>query len=150
MAIPAYMSRAYLDGSGVTTSDGLPTDLDGNALPNTPEHTVHLGLQYRWEIDAIRGSLMPRWDYYWQDDSYSREFNTVGDEIEAWDQHNLSLIYESYDGHWSARAWVRNIQDSNNVTGHYLTSDTSGFFRNYFLTEPRIYGLSVRYNLSGN
>jgi outer membrane receptor protein involved in Fe transport len=149
VAIPAYMSRSYLDASGVTTSDGLPTDLDGNALPNTPEHTVHLGVQYRWDIDAIKGSLMPRWDYYWQDESYSREFNTVGDEIEAWDQHNLSLVYESYDGHWSVRAWVRNIQDSNNITGHYLTSDTSGFFRNYFLTEPRIWGASVRYNLSG-
>ncbi len=32
------------------------------------------------------------------------------------------------------------------MTGKYLTSDTSGFFRNYFLTEPRIYGLAITYN----
>ena len=95
--------------------------------------------------NRLSGDFTVRWDYYWQDESYAREFNTVGDEIEAWDQHNMSFIYESEDGRWSGRLWVRNIQDEDNVTGKYLTSDTSGFYRNYFLTEPRIYGVSLRY-----
>jgi outer membrane receptor protein involved in Fe transport len=107
---------------------------------------VHLGAAYTWEVGAIAGSLTARWDYYWQSKSYAREFNTSGDEIDAWDQHNASLIYESNDGHWTAKAWIRNIQDEDNVTSKYLTSDTSGFYRNYFLTEPRIFGASVRYN----
>ncbi|MCB1683053.1 MAG: TonB-dependent receptor [Pseudomonadales bacterium] len=146
VAIPAYFSRAYLQGNGVATSDGLTTDLDGNQLPNSPEHTIHLGIAYTWALDALLGSLTARCDYYWQDDSYAREFNTVGDEIDSWDQHNASLIYESNNGQWMVRAWVRNIEDEDNITGKYLTSDTSGFFRNYFLTEPRIYGASVRYS----
>ena len=45
---------------------------------------------------------------------------------------------------------VRNIEDEDNITGHYLTSDTSGFFRNYFLTEPRVYGMSVRFAFGAN
>ncbi len=143
--IPAYFSRSFLENNGVATSSGLPSDLDGNSLPNSPEYTFRLGVQYTWNIDAIAGDLTARWDYYWQDDSYGREFNTVGDEIEAWDQHNLSFIYESNDGHWQGRLWARNLEDEDNVTGHYLTSDTSGYFRNWFLTEPRIYGLTVRY-----
>lgn len=143
---PALWSRACLEGFGVATSDGLTTNLDGNQLPNTPEHNFHLGAGYTWDINAISGALTLRWDYYWQGDSYGREFNTKGDEIDSWDQHNASLIYESSDGHWSGRAFIRNIADENNVTGHYLTSDTSGFYRNYFLTEPRIYGLSFRYD----
>ncbi|MFK7914178.1 MAG: TonB-dependent receptor [Pseudomonadales bacterium] len=146
---PALWSRACLDGFGVATSDGLTTDLDGNQLPNTPEHNFHLGAGYTWNIDAIRGALTLRWDYYWQGDSFAREFNTRGDEIDSWDQHNASVIYESSNGLWSARAFIRNIADENNVTGHYLTSDTSGFYRNYFLTEPRIYGASVRYDFGG-
>lgn len=149
VSVPAYFSRAFLDAAGVETSDGLPTDLDGNSLPSSPEHTIHLGLQYTWDLDAIGGSITPRWDYYWQDAMFGREFNTPGDEIDAWDQHNASLIYESFDGHWQVRAWVRNLQNSNNITGHYLTSDTSGFFRNYFLTEPRIWGMSLRYAMQG-
>lgn len=144
--IPALWSRQCLTAFGVTTSDGLPTNLDGNELPNTPDHTIKLGAAYRWDIAAIGGSLTARWDYYWQSDSWGREFNTIGDQIDSWDQHNAQLIYESTDGRWSGRAFVRNLQDEDNVTGKYLTSDTSGFFRNYFLTEPRIYGLSVRYN----
>jgi len=97
-------------------------------------------------VQALRGSVTFRYDYYWQDDSYAREFNTKGDEIDSWDQHNASIIYDSADGRWNARAFIRNIADDDNVTGHYLASDTAGFFRNYFLTEPRIYGASVRYN----
>ncbi|MEZ5559451.1 MAG: TonB-dependent receptor [Pseudomonadales bacterium] len=146
VAIPAYASRTFLEGAGVTTSDGLPTNLDGNALPNSPENTIHLGVAYTWDIPSIMGNLTLRWDYYWQDDMYAREFNTIGDEIDAWDQHNASLIYESTDGRWTGKLWVRNLEDEDNVTGKYLTSDTSGFFRNYFLTEPRIYGASLRYN----
>ena len=142
--IPAYFSRLFLDANGATTSNGLETDIDGNSLPNAPENTAHLGAQYSWDVSMLQGIITARWDYYWQDDSYAREFNTRGDKIDSWDQHNASVMYESHNQTWQVRAWVRNIDDEDNVTGHYLTSDTSGFYRNYFLTEPRIYGLSVR------
>ncbi len=142
VAIPAYFSRSFLDAVGVETLDGVPVDLDGNDLPNAPRHTARIGLAHTWEIGS--GLLTLRWDYYWQSKSYAREFNAVGDEIDAWAQHNLMLVYESGGG-WSARAWVRNLLDEEIVTGKYLTSDTSGFFRNYFVTEPQIYGVSLRY-----
>ncbi len=147
--IPAYFSRNWLTVNGVDVSSGLPTDLDGNSLPNAPEFTLRVGVQYTLPVPALAGDLTLRWDYYLQDDSYAREFNTKGDEIDGWDQHNLSLIYESMNDNWQIRAFVRNIQDEDNVTGHYLTSDTSGYFRNYFLTEPRIYGVSLRYGFGG-
>ena len=143
--IPSYFSRNFLAAAGVPVSSGLLSDISGNSLPNSPETTIRLGVQYTWPIDGLNGELTMRWDYYWQDDSYGREFNTVGDEIDSWDQHNLSFIYQSNGGNWQARLWARNLQDDDNVTGHYLTSDTSGYFRNYFLTEPRIYGLSLKY-----
>ena len=133
----------------VSVSSGENTNISGNSLPNSPELTFRLGAQYTWPVSVIAGDLTLRWDYYWQDESYGREFNTIGDEIDSWDQHNLSLIYESTNGDWQARLWARNLQDDDNVTGHYLTSDTSGYYRNYFLTEPRVYGLSVRYQFSG-
>ena len=141
VAIPAYFSRRFLDAAGVETADGLPTNLDGNELPNAPAHTVKLGVAHTWNL--ANGTLTGRWDWYWQSKSYAREFNTVGDEIDAWSQHNVSAVFET--GTWTVRGWIRNVLDDDNVTGKYLTSDTSGFFRNYFLTEPRIYGLSVRY-----
>ncbi len=150
--IPVYISRGNLSGilgsdAAANVSDGLPTDLDGNQLPNSPEHTIHIGLAYTLNLPILQGGLTARWDLYWQGESYAREFNTKGDEIDAWDQHNLSLIWESNNGRLTARAWVRNVFDEENVTGKYLTADTTGFYRNYFLTEPRIFGLSVRATL---
>ena len=142
VSIPAYFSRSFLDAVGVETLDGIPVNLDGNDLPNAPQHTARLGLAHTWEMGS--GLLTLRWDYYWQSKSYAREFNAVGDEIDSWSQHNVMLVYESGGG-WSARAWVRNVLDDENVTGKYLTSDTSGFYRNYFLTEPQIFGVSLRY-----
>ena len=140
VSIPVYFSRGFLQAAGVETLEGVPVDLDGNSLPNAPDHTLRGGLAYTFPVSG--GALTTRWDVYWQSSSFAREFNTVGDEIDSWMQHNLSVIYER-DG-WTARFWVRNLADEENVTGKYLTSDTSGFFRNYFVTEPRIYGVSVR------
>ena len=147
VSIPAFFSRNFLVAAGVETLDGLPVNLDGNELPNAPRHTIKLGLSHSWNVGSS-ALVTLRWDYYWQSESYAREFNTVGDKIDSWSQHNLSLIYES-GGNWSARAWVRNVQNKEIVTGKYLTTDTSGFFRNYFLTEPRIYGVSVRFAPGG-
>ncbi len=144
--VPVIIARPFLDAIGVTTVEGVPFDLEGNQLPNAPEHTIHLGADYTLPVDVLAGNITIRWDYYWQGDSYAREFNRVGDSIDSWDQHNLSLFYRSSNEKWEAKAWVRNLENDNNVTGHYVTSDTSGYFRNYFLTEPRIYGVSLRYS----
>ena len=118
MASPAgelqQRARNFLEANGVTTSNGLPTNLDGNQLPNSPEQTFHLGASYTWDVNALSGSLTARWDYYWQGDSFAREFNTRGDEIDSWDQQNASLIYESVNQIWMVKAWVRNITDDEN------------------------------------
>ncbi|MYD43193.1 MAG: TonB-dependent receptor plug domain-containing protein [Gammaproteobacteria bacterium] len=146
VSIPAYFSRNFLSAFGVETSDGNPTDLDGNTLPYSPDHTVKIGGSYTWP-EVFNGDVTVRWDYYWQSKAFSRVYNTVGDQMASWGQHNLSAIYESSDDRYNVKLWIRNLADKDNVTGHYLTSDTSGFFRNYFLTEPRIMGLSVGVNL---
>lgn len=145
VSIPALFSRAFLAAAGVETRDGNPVDLDGNALPYSPEHSLSIGMAYTQQIGLLSGFLTYRLDYYVQSQSYTREFNTKGDEIDGWNQVNAQLIFESGDGRIGARFWIRNVTDKNNVTGHYVTSDTSGFFRNYFLTEPRIMGISLQY-----
>ena len=145
VSIPAFFSQSFLAAAGVETRDGIPVDLEGNRLPYSPEHNFRVGVSHttpeRWG-----GTIVLRWDYFWQSETYGRFYNTVGDEIDAWGQHNASATYESLDGSYSLRLWMRNLADKTNVTGHYLTSDTSGLFRNYFLTEPRIGGLTVRVN----
>jgi outer membrane receptor protein involved in Fe transport len=142
--IPVYFSRNFLNAVGVATSNGKEISLDGNEMVNSPPHSVSLGAAQTWNLAP--GSLTLRYDYYWQDDSYGRHLNTQGDEIDSWDVHNASLIFESAGGRWVARAWIRNITDEDIVLGHYVQNDFVGAYRNYFLAEPRVYGASIRYH----
>lgn len=146
--IPVYFSRSYLEGSGITTREGIPVDLDGNHLPNAPEHQISLGVAYTWFLGI--GALTARWDYYWQDKMYARAFNRRGDEIDSWSQHNASLALASANGRWTVKVWIRNIEDEDNVTGQYVEEPISGAFRNYFLTEPRVYGATLRFDLAAD
>jgi outer membrane receptor protein involved in Fe transport len=141
--VPVYFSRAFLDAVGVPTSLGIAADLHGNHLSNAPPHAVRLGLSHTWSF--ARTTLTARYDLFWQDSSYSREYNTPGDRIDAWWQHNASASIESADGRWAATAWIRNFTDKNNVRAHRVGSDAGGNFRTYWLTEPRIFGASIRY-----
>ena len=143
--VPAYMSRTFLNAIGVPTSDGILTNIKGNALPNAPEYTIKLGLQKTW-YPSDNLELSARVDYYMQDESYAREFNRSWDLIDSWDQTNVSFMLQNPDGKWNVRLWARNIANEDNVTGHYVTSDTSGMYTNYFMTEPRIYGATFKLN----
>ena len=69
---------------------------------NSPRHRLRVGGAYTWTLAP--GTLTLRYDYYWQDMSYGRDFNTPGDKIDSWFQHNASLIFESALGRWAARA----------------------------------------------
>ncbi|MDH3644168.1 MAG: TonB-dependent receptor, partial [Gammaproteobacteria bacterium] len=142
--IPIFFSRGYLESAGVATSNGGLTDLDGKNMPNSPPHSIRLGAAYTWLLAP--GAFTLRYDYYWQDSSYAREFNMPGDEINRWSQHNASAIFESANGRWTIRAWVRNLTDEEIVTAHWVANDVDGNFRNYLMAEPRIYGASMRYN----
>ena len=54
---------------------------------------------------------------------------------------NRTFAYDQLDT--KARSWTEEAKLNSTFDGH-----TSGFFRNYFLTEPRIYGVSFRYGFA--
>lgn len=121
---------------------GIPDEIGGNELPNSPHWTVSIGAQYRWELGG-GWTATPRIDFYYQGESYSRIYNRVSDQLDAYTNTNLSLIVENQDWGVTAQLYVRNITDETVITDQYLTDDTSGLYTNIFLSEPRTYGLSV-------
>lgn len=143
---------SYVDSNGVTQTatalqpfDGEAKNLDGNALPGTPDATFSFGAEYTWE--ALRGGnwdLRVRGDYYYQADAYSRVWNTRRDRLDAWDNVNLSLQLSNYENGITIEAFGKNILDEDVITGAYLTDDSSGLFTNVFLNEPATYGVSLR------
>jgi outer membrane receptor protein involved in Fe transport len=142
----------YVDGDGVTQTigaltpfDGISKDLDGNALPGAPEMTLNLAAEYTFNsLNNTDWDMTVRGDFYYQAESYSRVFNTQRDELDSWTNLNLSVVLANDESGWGVEAFAKNITDEEVITGAYLTDDSSGLFTNIFLTEPALYGITVR------
>ncbi len=146
--INAVNSNLYIGPGcpeGVFPCAGIEADLDGNQLPNAPEFSVNLGAAYTWMLDNGM-ELTAASNYYWQDEFYTRVFNTVNDTVESWDVWNATLTLFSADRRWLVEAWGRNLKDDDHVTGQYLGDQNVGLATNQFLLEPRSYGVSLGYN----
>ncbi len=140
------------DGTQGTASllepfEGDAKNLDGNSIPGAPETTFSFGAEYTW-LPSGEGNLgdwsaTARVDYYMQSDSFSRVWNTGRDELESWDNVNLSLRLDNEENGLSVEFFGKNVTDEEVITGAYLTDDSSGLFTNIFLTEPSTWGVSV-------
>ena len=123
-------------------SGGVGVNLHGNELQNTPPWTVSFGIQYHADL-AGGYSLVPRIDVYWQDKMWGRIFTDGADRIDSWSQVNLQLTLNAPDDRWYVQAFVKNLTESDGITGEYLTSSTSALYTNAFLVDPRTYGARI-------
>ncbi len=143
---------SYVDANGVTQTvsaltpfDGEAANLDGNKMPGAPDMTLNLAAEYTFQnISDSSWDLTIRGDYYMQAESESRVWNSGRDELESWSNVNLSILLNNYESGWGIEAYAKNLTDEEVITGTYLTDDSSGLFTNIFLTEPALYGLTVK------
>jgi len=126
---------------GGLVSEGVPVDLKGNDLPNSPHWTISLGAQYTMNFGDWDATL--RGDYYHQTKTFARIYNSDADSIKSWDNVNLTLTVENKDLGIEVGGFIKNATNEKAITDFYLTDDSSGLFRNVFYTEPRTYGVSI-------
>lgn len=141
-----FTANPATSGNGVLTQStfvpiGFAEDLSGNQLPGAPEFSVKLGAQYSFFFGGLE--LVPRIDYYWQDEHYFRVWNTSTDKVDSWSVTNASLALYGQDGRWYLEGFVKNLADDDFITGGYFTDASSANFTNVFLLEPRTYGLTL-------
>jgi outer membrane receptor protein involved in Fe transport len=118
---------------------GFLQDLSGNQLAGSPELNFNIGLA--WTIPVGSMDLTLATNYYWQDEYYTSNFNTRNSLVEDWSMWNASARLSGES--WYAEAWIKNIEDQDNVTGSYLTSTVSSLFTNQFILDPQTYGISL-------
>ena len=121
---------------------GFSADLSGNELPNAPRFTVSLGGQYTFYLPG-GWDLTGRVDWYWQDKSFARVYNTEYDQLRAWDNTNFSFWVNQTDWDLRVEVYVKNAFDESPITGTFLNSDDSGLTTNVFTLDPRLVGLSI-------
>jgi outer membrane receptor protein involved in Fe transport len=137
----AILSSLSLPTVIVTDSPGVPAHVGGNQLPNSPNWTVSVGVQYKWETGPW--IVVPRADFYYQSASYSRIFNAVNDRLNSYTNTNLAVDIARPDWGMDLQLYVKNLFNTVVVTDQYVTDDSSGLFTNIFLNEPRTYGVSL-------
>jgi len=121
--------------------DGLD-DFSGNQLPRSPKWKYTLTGEYEIALGAY-GSLTPRVQYTWQDDTYFRAFNKDFDLQEDYHLTNLKLIWTSPEQRWSVEAFVDNLEDE--AAKQNILIGPRGFGGPPFAwyNPPRFYGMQV-------
>ncbi|HTO41922.1 MAG TPA: TonB-dependent receptor, partial [Rhizomicrobium sp.] len=124
---------------------GFDKDLSGNELPNAPPFTVSAGAQYSIPLTSEWAGTL-RGDYYWQDYSWARVFNSNPyDRLRGYSSVNLAIILTSQSG-WQVMLYDKNVFNTTAITGTFLNSDDSGLTTNVFLTDPKLIGIRVTKN----
>ena len=128
---------------GVTVfSSGIPGNIRGNKLPGAPDYKVSAGAQYEFALgNAI--SLTPRFDAIVVGTSTGSIFNGNVNRIPSYTQLNAQIQLDGPDKKWFLRGFIQNIENSNAITGQYVTDQSSGLYTNIFTLEPRRYGIAA-------
>ncbi|MGE5502301.1 MAG: TonB-dependent receptor domain-containing protein [Ignavibacteriales bacterium] len=129
--------------------EGFFKDLSGHELPNAPHFTATVTADYT--LPLPHDWLMTlHSDFYYQSEAWTRIFNTPGyDKLKAYTNVNLAAIFANEDAGWKIMAYVKNVFDHDSITGAFLNSDDTGLTTNVFLNEPRLYGLRVTKEWTG-
>jgi len=144
-------SASFLDTEIVSSEPLLNTslggnqteDVEGNDLPNAPEMSFNVGMQYTQSLnDELE--LRYRLDYYWQDQYQGREFNNY--TYDSWGRTDLYLTLSETQGRWAVEAFVKNVTDDDGITGGSAEASVVGLFRKLRLLDPRTYGVEFTYH----
>lgn len=122
---------------------GVFFQIQGNSLPNAPKRTLKLAAEYTANLGGA-WTVRPRVDFYTQSGFFAREFNTGADRVGSWQQLDASLQIANDDMDLAITAFVKNLQDNDDITFLEVNSNLVGSFRSAFLLDPRVFGVSVR------
>lgn len=117
-------------------------NLSGNKLPYAPDWSFKIGGQYTADIGSWASTL--RIDYFKQGAFFAREYNTTTDRISGWSQLNARLSFaRQADDSFEIGLFVKNLTNSDNITGLTVQDSLVGRFRNATILDPRTWGVSL-------
>jgi iron complex outermembrane recepter protein len=131
-----------LGNGAVALPDGVSKNLTGNQLAQSPEFKFSIGGQYNFDLSQSMSGFF-RLDYNFTGNQYARNYNDYADRIAAYGVLDAQIQLNGGNGRYYIRGFVKNVFNSNAVTGMYLTDASTGLFTNVFTLDPRRYGVAV-------
>ncbi|HET9446825.1 MAG TPA: TonB-dependent receptor [Steroidobacteraceae bacterium] len=121
-------------------------DLSGNRLARAPEWQFSGSAEYGFALGSSLGAAI-RADYQWQSRQFFSFYNHELNSQESYGLLNLSVAVAPKDGRWLVSAFARNVTDEFYV--FYAEANVPAGFPSLggAVGPPRMYGLSLTYNL---
>jgi iron complex outermembrane recepter protein len=133
--------------------------LEGNHLPNAPEHKIALNGNYTYQTEW--GDLIGSITYIWRDEQYGSMFDREYYKSPAYDQVDARLTFRDKDDRFTVILYGRNLLDDIGYEGGAFAVRKAGFIPTgafatttpivegiasiYPLTPPRTFGIELQY-----
>ena len=121
--------------------DGVNRQLAGNRPPQAPDLSFNVG--YEHDFDVFSGRLTPRIQTHFETKTFLQVNNYNSDKQGSYTRSDFNLTYTPDEGHWSAQAYVRNIENSK-ILAFAQERPPFGTYT-YQFEAPRTYGVELSY-----
>lgn len=148
----SYNNTAYKDFESADANAGViedkvsvVEDLKGNEFPLAPRRKASLNLTYDWEMFDLEWRATG--SYLYTGEQYMSAFNNdTYDKVGSWDRTDARLSVSAPERSWEFTAFIKNIGNDREVVYQERPSTVTRTGAQD-LTEPRVYGIKVAYNL---
>jgi iron complex outermembrane receptor protein len=121
-------------------------DVKGNQLPQVPEMKSTLYALYLFQLgDSGTLDLFSSWSYI--DDVYFGSFERELDKAPSYQRIDVRGSWRSPEERWIVSGFVNNVTDEIGIRQIIRHGDTDGYRRTAQVSEPRVYGVELTYNL---
>ncbi len=121
-------------------------DLKGNPLPRIPEIKYNLYATYAWPL-GDSGNVEFTGSYSYVDEVFFSAFQNELDRAPSYQRLDLRTSWTSADDTWVVSGFVNNVFDEIGIRQILRHGAADGYRRTAQVTEPRVYGLEVTYNI---
>ena len=127
---------------GVSCPDnmkGVPVDVSGNKLPQSPELSYSIGLNK--DFATTNGMVTSRLAFRFMDEREGTVYNEDQTRIPEHKYWDASVTYRPNNGDWFFKLEAKNLNDDKYVGSWYLASGLQGGAKFATITDPRTWSI---------
>ena len=119
---------------------GIPVDVSGNKLPQSPELSYSIGLNK--DFVGENGNTRARIVYRYMSEREGTVYNQPHLQVPEHKFIDATVTYRPNDGNWFVRLEAKNLGDDRYIGSWYLASGLQGGNKFATVTDPRMWGLT--------
>jgi outer membrane receptor protein involved in Fe transport len=119
---------------------GIPVDVSGNKLPQSPELSYSIGLNK--DFVGENGNARARIVYRYMSEREGTVYNQPHLQVPEHKFIDATVTYRPNDGNWFVRLEAKNLGDDRYIGSWYLASGLQGGNKFATVTDPRMLGLT--------